>query len=85
MELFHGPDFATGGVVSIPPKAIAGAYDTGRGSFRVRGRFPRRSRPDEATARQGIERLGGGQYQLVVSEIPYMVPEGQADRADRPG
>src|SRR5690606_19558643 len=25
----------------------------------------------------GIERLGGGQYQLVVSEVPYGVPKGR--------
>ena len=32
--------------------------------------------PDEAV-RTGIERLGGGQWQLVISEIPYMVPKGK--------
>src|SRR6476661_6963695 len=39
MELFHGPDFATGGLVVDSAEAISAAYETGRGSFRVRGRF----------------------------------------------
>jgi topoisomerase-4 subunit A len=77
MELFHGPDFATGGVVVDSPEAIASAYETGRGSFRVRGRFRAIEAADEADQEAGIERLGGGQYQLVVSEIPYMVQKGK--------
>src|SRR5688572_6338374 len=77
MELFHGPDFATGGVIVDSPEAISSAYETGRGSFRVRGRFRAIEATDEADREAGIERLGGGQYQLVVSEIPYMVPKGK--------
>jgi topoisomerase-4 subunit A len=77
MELFHGPDFATGGMVVDSAAAISAAYETGRGSFRVRGRFyaAEAARPEDREA--GIERLGGGQYQLVVSEIPYMVQKGR--------
>ena len=77
MELFHGPDFATGGHVIDSPAAIAEAYRTGRGAFRLRGRFLAPEAKDEADIAAGIERLGGGQWQLVISEIPYQVPKGK--------
>jgi topoisomerase-4 subunit A len=77
MELFHGPDFATGGLIVDSPAAISAAYETGRGSFRVRGRFHAAEARDEADREAGIERLGGGQWQLVVSEIPYQVQKGK--------
>ncbi|RYF01262.1 MAG: hypothetical protein EOO78_10845, partial [Oxalobacteraceae bacterium] len=77
MELFHGPDFATGGVIVDSPQAISHAYETGRGAFRVRGRFRTEEAKEQADKDAGIERLGGGQYQLVVSEIPYMVQKGK--------
>ncbi len=77
MELFHGPDFATGGLVVDGPEAIAAAYETGRGSFRLRGRFHAAEGRTEADREAGIERLGGGQWQLVVSEIPYQVAKGK--------
>jgi topoisomerase-4 subunit A len=77
MELFHGPDFATGGQVVDSAAAISEAYRTGRGSFRLRGRFhaPEAKEPDDIAA--GIERLGGGQWQLVISQIPYQVAKGK--------
>src|SRR5687767_7409445 len=77
MELFHGPDFATGGLIVDSAEAISAAYETGRGSFRVRGRFFAAEAKDQADREAGIERLGGGQYQLVISEIPYMVQKGK--------
>ncbi|OCC22683.1 DNA topoisomerase IV subunit A [Croceicoccus estronivorus] len=77
MELFQGPDFPTGGVVVDSPETIAAAYETGRGSFRVRGRFRADEADKEEDREAGIERLGGGQYQLVISEIPYMVQKGK--------
>src|SRR6478609_9746600 len=77
MGVFHGPDFATGGLIVDSPEAISQAYETGRGSFRVRGRFHAAEVKDEGDREAGIERLGGGQYQLVISEIPYMVPKGK--------
>ncbi|MDW3224610.1 MAG: DNA topoisomerase IV subunit A [Paracoccaceae bacterium] len=55
-----GPDFPTGGVIVEPPENIATAYRTGRGSFRLRCRWE-------------IEDLGRGQWQIVVTEIPYQV------------
>ncbi len=77
MELFHGPDLPTGGVIVDSPAAISAAYETGRGSFRMRGRFhaAEAEKPEDREA--GIERLGGGQYQLVISEVPYMVAKGK--------
>lgn len=77
MKVFHGPDFATGGIVVDSPAAISHAYATGKGSIRVRARFS--TGRDEAGNWEatGIEKLGSGQWQLVVSEIPYMVQKGK--------
>jgi topoisomerase IV subunit A len=77
MELFRGPDFATGALVVDSAATIAAAYETGRGSFRIRARFHAAEAKDSADRDAGIERLGGGQWQLVVSEIPYQVPKGK--------
>ncbi len=54
------PDFPTGGVIVESPESIANAYRTGRGSFRLRARWE-------------VEDLGRGQWQIVVTEIPYQV------------
>ena len=54
------PDFPTGGVLVEHPAAIAEAYATGRGSFRVRARWQ-------------VENIGRGQYQIIITEIPYQV------------
>jgi topoisomerase-4 subunit A len=77
MELFHGPDLPTGGVIVDSPAAISHAYETGKGSLRVRGRFS--TGRDEAGnwEETGIERLGSGQWQLVITEIPYMLQKGK--------
>ncbi|QQN73641.1 DNA topoisomerase IV subunit A [Croceicoccus sp. YJ47] len=77
MEVFRGPDFATGGLVVDSAEAISHAYETGRGSFRMRGRFYASEAASEADRDAGIERLGGGQWQLVISEIPYQVQKGK--------
>ncbi len=55
-----GPDFPTGGLLVEPPASIAETYRTGRGSFRLRARW-------------SVEDLGRGQWQIVVTEIPYQV------------
>ncbi len=55
-----GPDFPTGGIVVEPPETIAQAYRTGKGGFRLRCRWHQ-------------EDLGRGQWQIVVTEIPYQV------------
>lgn len=77
MEVFHGPDFATGGFVVDSPEAISHAYETGKGAFRVRGRFSTGRNPDGTWEETGIEKLGAGQWQLVVTEIPYMLAKGK--------
>jgi topoisomerase-4 subunit A len=56
----RGPDLPTGGVLVEPWDSIVEAYRTGRGSLRLRARWQR-------------EELSHGQYQVVVSEIPYQV------------
>ncbi len=77
MSVFKGPDFATGGVIVDSPEAISAAYESGRGSFRVRARFHAAEAAAAEDREAGIERLGNGTWQLVVSEIPYMVPKGK--------
>ncbi len=77
MELFHGPDFATGALVVDSAETISAAYETGRGSFRMRARFHSSEATAPADREAGIERLGGGQWQLVVDQIPYQVQKGK--------
>ncbi|KLE35195.1 DNA topoisomerase IV subunit A [Aurantiacibacter luteus] len=77
MAVFQGPDFATGGLVVDSAEAISHAYETGRGSFRVRGKFHAPEADNEADRAAGIERAKGGGWQLVISEIPYQVPKGK--------
>ena len=60
VEMVPGPDFPTGGVLVESQEAIREAYASGRGAFRVRARW-------------SIEKIKGGGYQVVVSEIPYQV------------
>ncbi len=60
LQYVPGPDFPTGGTIVEPKENIAQAYRTGRGSFRLR-------------AKHEIEDLGRGQWQVVVTEIPYQV------------
>ncbi len=60
LKYVPGPDFPTGGVIVEPPENIARAYRTGRGSFRLRASWKK-------------EDLGRGQWQIVVTEIPYQV------------
>ena len=77
MEVFQGPDFATGGIVPESREVISRAYETGRGALRVRGRFSTGRNPDGSWEETGIEKLGGGAWQLVISEIPYQLPKGK--------
>ncbi len=60
VELMPGPDFPTGGVLVEPRESIVESYKTGRGSFRLRARWE-------------VEKLKGGGYQVVVTEIPFQV------------
>src|ERR1700726_3490993 len=54
MERLPGPDFPTGGVLVEPAEAIRQAYDTGRGSFRLRARWE-------------VDKLSHGLYQVIVT------------------
>ena len=60
LKYVKGPDFPTGGVIVDTPETIAEAYNTGRGSFRVRARWKQ-------------EDTGRGTYVIVISEIPWLV------------
>src|SRR5919204_920223 len=60
LKYVKGPDFPGGGLVVDSPEQIAEAYDTGRGSFRVRARWHK-------------EETGRGTYVIVVTEIPWLV------------
>ncbi|MEL7461631.1 MAG: DNA topoisomerase IV subunit A [Pseudomonadota bacterium] len=64
LKYVPGPDFPTGGILVEPPDSIAETYKTGRGSFRLR-------------ARHSVEDLGRGQWQIIVTEIPYQVQKGK--------
>ncbi len=60
LDFVPGPVFPTGGTIVEPKENIAEAYRTGRGSFRLRCKYE-------------VEDLGRGQWQIVVTEIPYQV------------
>ncbi|PLZ01534.1 DNA topoisomerase IV subunit A [Burkholderia sp. WAC0059] len=57
MAYVPGPDFPGGGQIISSEAEIAAAYETGRGSLKVRARWK-------------IEELARGQWQLVVTELP---------------
>ncbi|MDY0746168.1 DNA topoisomerase IV subunit A [Paucibacter sp. R3-3] len=56
--LLPGPDFPGGGQLISPPEDIRAAYQSGRGSLKLRARWK-------------IEDLARGQWQLVVTELPH--------------
>ncbi len=60
LKFVKGPDFPTGGIIVDTPETIAEAYNSGRGSFRVRARWKQ-------------EDTGRGTYVIVISEIPWLV------------
>jgi topoisomerase-4 subunit A len=60
LKYVPGPDFPTGGIVVDSKESIAEAYTTGRGGFRIRARWAK-------------EDGGRGSYQIVVTEIPWLV------------
>ena len=64
VELVPGPDFPTGGILVEDRDSVAEAYATGRGSFRLRAKWQ-------------VEKLSHGQYQIVITEIPYQVQKGR--------
>lgn len=62
VEFVPGPDLPTGGVIVEPMDQIIEAYETGRGGFRVRAKWEK-------------EETGRGNYQIIITEIPYQVPK----------
>src|ERR1700754_5156579 len=60
LKFVKGPDFPTGGILVAEQAAIAEAYKTGRGGFRLRARW------EKEEGQRGV-------YQIVVTEIPYQV------------
>ena len=62
IEMIPGPDFPTGGLLIESRASIMEAYRTGRGGFRLRARWE-------------IESRKHGQYQIIITEIPYQVPK----------
>ena len=62
--LMPGPDFPTGGVLVESREAVTAAYETGRGSLRIRARW------------LAEPRKGGGST-VVITEIPYGVQKGR--------
>ncbi|MBQ7632790.1 MAG: DNA topoisomerase IV subunit A [Alphaproteobacteria bacterium] len=56
----QGPDFPTGGMLVDSFETILNNYKQGKGNFRIRAKWT-------------TEDLGHGQYQIVVTEIPYQV------------
>ena len=60
IDFIQGPDFPTGGVLIEDKANIVKVYTEGRGALRLRAKWER-------------EDLGHGQYQIVISEIPYGV------------
>jgi topoisomerase-4 subunit A len=62
VSFVHGPDFPTGGILAEDKASIISAYETGRGSFRIRARWE-------------LEELKGGGWRIIVTEMPYQVPK----------
>ncbi len=60
VKIVKGPDFPTGGILVEGRAEIVKAYETGRGAFRIRAKWCK-------------EELKGGSYQIVVTEIPYLI------------
>ena len=60
LKFIKGPDFPTGGILNDNKQEIFKAYNTGRGFFEIKSRYK-------------IEDLGRGLFQIVITEIPYLV------------
>ena len=59
MKHIPGPDFPTGGVI-IGKDIIKQGYNSGRGSFKIRGEI-------------GVETLKNGRNRLIITSVPYQV------------
>ncbi|MDO9557651.1 MAG: DNA gyrase subunit A [Coriobacteriia bacterium] len=59
IQIMPGPDFPTGGII-MGHDGIQNAYETGRGSIKVRGKAH-------------IEQTSTGRMRIIITEIPYTV------------
>lgn len=59
MQRIPGPDFPTGGVI-MGREGIVSAYETGRGSIKIRGKAH-------------VEQTSTGRMRIIITEIPYTV------------
>ena len=59
MKIIKGPDFPTGGII-VGKSGIKKAYETGRGSIRIK-----------AVSR--IEKMQNGKMRILITELPYQV------------
>ncbi|MGI5892275.1 MAG: DNA gyrase subunit A [Bacillota bacterium] len=59
MKKIHGPDFPTAALI-LGTEGIRSAYETGRGSIKIR-------------ARSVIESLNNNRQRIIISELPYQV------------
>ena len=60
LNYVKGPDFPTGGVLVEPSESIHDSYKKGKGGFRLRAKW-------------FVEKIKGGQWQIIVNEIPYQI------------
>jgi topoisomerase-4 subunit A len=58
LSIIPAPDFPGGGQIISAPKDLLNAYETGRGSLKIRCRWQ-------------VEELARGQWQIIVTELPY--------------
>ena len=70
MKIIKGPDFPTGGII-VGKSGIKKAYETGRGSIRIK-----------AVSR--IEKMQNGKMRILITELPYQVNKARliAEMAD---
>jgi len=64
LAVLPGPDFPGGGQIISTPAEIRAAYETGRGSLRMRARYR-------------VEELARGQWRIIVHELPHGVSAAQ--------
>ena len=64
IDFIQGPDFPTGGLLFETKENIIKVYTEGRGALKIRAKWEQ-------------EELSHGQYQIVITEIPYLVPKSE--------
>ncbi len=64
LQHIHGPDFPGGGQIISSSNTLRDAYESGRGSLRVRARWR-------------VEEMARGQWRVIVNELPHGVSVAQ--------